>query len=73
MMQKIEDIHDLELELVKLEGSNSKTTGNNIKIDRNRSNSKEISHIAYRNEEVINEIRKILKGTYKYYIYGTFC
>ncbi len=62
MMQKIEDIHDLELELVKIEGSNSKTTSNNIKSNGSRSKNKEISHLAYRNEEVINEIRKILKG-----------
>lgn len=50
MMQKIEDIHDLELELVKLEGNNN-----------NNNNRQEISNLAYRNEEVINEIRKILR------------
>lgn len=48
MMQKIEDIHKLELELVKLEGTNA------------TNNRKEITNLAYRNEEVINEIRKIL-------------
>lgn len=49
MLQKIEDIHSLEQELVVIEGhnTNSKTTNNH--------------NSAHRNEEVMNEIRNMLK------------
>lgn len=45
MLQKIEDIHNLESELVKIEGHNTSSKQNSIQ----------------RNEEVMNEIRTMLK------------
>jgi hypothetical protein len=55
MMQKIEDIHELEHELVKLEGNNASSSKSS------NNNRQGINNLAYCNEEVINEIRKLLK------------
>ena len=52
MLKKIEDIHDLELELVKIEGCNSSSKSH-----------QQINNLASRNEEVMNEIRNMLKET----------
>jgi hypothetical protein len=51
MLKKIEDIHTLEVELVKIEGQNQNT--------QNLTPNKE--HNSHRNEEVMSEIRNMLK------------
>lgn len=50
MLKKIEDIHELEVELVQIEGHNTSS-----KINR-----QQINNLAHRNEEVMNEIRRML-------------
>lgn len=50
MLHKIEDIHELEVELVNIEGHNTSS-----KINR-----QQINNLAHRNEEVMNEIKKLL-------------
>lgn len=51
MLQKIEDIHSLECELVKIEDSSNGATST-LKLNRSTTN---------RNEEVMGEIRNMLK------------
>ena len=50
MLKKIEDIHELEVELVKLEGQNTSS-----KLNR-----QQINNLAHRNEEVMSEIKRML-------------
>ena len=50
MLKKIEDIHELEVELVHIEGHNTSS-----KINR-----QQITSLAHRNEEVMAEIRRML-------------
>ena len=61
MLKKIEDIHNLELELVKIEGHNHTQSHQNKANNNPLGTAKSIKLSSQRNEEVMAEIRSMLR------------